>query len=58
MGLDVLPGEKAASAGGTPMGSDEGVCELGTFAVDAVDVWGFEERMAGVAEGVPAHIVD
>ncbi len=58
MGLDVLAGEETASAGGAEGGGDEGVRELGAFAGDAVDVWCFEEGVAGVAEGVPAHVVD
>lgn len=58
MGLDVLAGEETASAGGAEGGGDEGIRELGAFAGDAVDVWCFEEGVAGVAEGVPAHVVD
>ena len=31
---------------------------LGCFAGDTVDIGGFDEGVAGVAEGVPAHVVD
>ena len=43
---------------GEQRGGDEGVCELGSFAGDTVDSGGFDEGVARVAEGVPAHVVD
>ena len=35
--------------GGAGGGGDEGVCELGSFAGDTVDIGGFDEGVAGVA---------